>query len=1144
MAAASRSKEFFDLIKAIGEAKSKQEEDDIITEEVLVLKTKMFEPKITVKTMKELLVRMIYVEMLGHDASFGHINAVKMTNDPNTLVKRIAYLAVCLCLHPNNDLMLLLVNTMQKDLKSPNHVEVSLALHTIAKLINKELIPAVIAPVGDALSHKQASVRKKAVMVLQRFFQIDKDSAVSYLDRARRLLCDKDPAVMGASLHLIFDLAVADPPSYKELVPSLVSILKQITEHRLPRDFDYHRMPAPWIQIKLLQILAVLGNLDKSASEGMYEILGEVLRRADIGINVGYAIIYETVRTITQIYPEPQLLEEAAKCVSRFITAENHNLKYLGINALANIVQIDSKYALDHQLIVIDCLEDPDETLRRKTLDLLYKMTNPANVVVIVGKLIASLKSTLDVFLRKELVLRITQLAERFAPHTFWYIDIMNEVFEQAGDLVDKGVPNNLMKLILETDVEDVDQYGRDVRTYAAEVYYSLLDKSVLPHVSLKVIAWVLGEFGHLLDAPREEVISNLCEVLDRPLLEGEVDIRCWVTSAILKLTRQVPTVSQQVSELLEKFRCSVDVDLQQRAYEFMELVKNPRTLQAVIPPNQASEQISVDEELSFLGTYVNQALRAGARAYSPPQTARSGSISVPSVSQFKMDAYELPPTRETLATSFSAVTAGPAMTTAPPAAPANDDVPKLAKKGPWGESGYGDGKPPAAPTPTPQPAYNNSPAYPTGPASGPAPPATPQPSGPVYQGNPNAPKTQAFEQNEAKLAQAQLIFGGGSSSSNIVSAGAKPKKTKNPKKAAPAATPAATPAAAPAQVAASTPSPAAPSNPVAVANPTPSPITTTAPPAKVAGKKNDDILDIFGFDAPPAPAASSKSSAKSGGADLFDLFGGSAEVKSEPAAVSLASGHDLMSAALRKSLEGIERSSDKDLEIGSDHVVRISSYKLFAPYQTIVAVFVGNLSRGSLQNVQLYVEAPSGFTIGFDKDPSSLSVDGTTVTIPSLASGASSVIFVSLAVSSPASSIDKLSVTVGYPSPGTGKVASLAFNIPITYLELLRPAGMVTEQFGGQWTQLTGEAKASIRSSVSTSPAAVARIQASRFHAVATIGVENIAAAYIVGGSAQTSQVVLAHVKVNAGTLDIMVHSSNKSLSANALAQLAALLG
>ena len=41
-----------------------------------------------------------------------------------------------------------------------------------------------------------------------------------------------------------------------------------------------------------------------------------------------------------------------------------------------------AQYAAQHQMAVIDCLEDPDDTLKRKTMLLLYKMTKPGHVEV------------------------------------------------------------------------------------------------------------------------------------------------------------------------------------------------------------------------------------------------------------------------------------------------------------------------------------------------------------------------------------------------------------------------------------------------------------------------------------------------------------------------------------------------------------------------------------------------------------------------------------------------------------------------------------------------------------------------------------------------------------------------------------------
>ncbi|KAJ6824894.1 AP-4 complex subunit epsilon [Iris pallida] len=245
----NQSRDFLDLVKSIGECRSKAEEDRIVVREIEHLRRRISDPDVPRKKMKEFLIRLVYVEMLGHDASFGYIHAVKMTHDDSLLVKRTGYLAVTLFLNEDHDLIILIVNTIQKDLRSDNYLVVCAALTAVCRLINEETIPAVLPQVVELLGHGKEAVRKKAVMALHRFHQ-RAPAAVSHLvSNFRKKLCDSDPGVMGATLCPLFDLITANVNSYKDLVISLVSILKQVTERRLPKTYDYHSMPAPFIQV-------------------------------------------------------------------------------------------------------------------------------------------------------------------------------------------------------------------------------------------------------------------------------------------------------------------------------------------------------------------------------------------------------------------------------------------------------------------------------------------------------------------------------------------------------------------------------------------------------------------------------------------------------------------------------------------------------------------------------------------------------------------------------------------------------------------------------------------------------------------------------------------------------------------------------
>ena len=64
---------------------------------------------------------------LGHDASFGYIEAVNLTQHDTLMARRLGYMASCMFLHKNPDLVgMLLVNSLQKDLSCSDVMRVSI----------------------------------------------------------------------------------------------------------------------------------------------------------------------------------------------------------------------------------------------------------------------------------------------------------------------------------------------------------------------------------------------------------------------------------------------------------------------------------------------------------------------------------------------------------------------------------------------------------------------------------------------------------------------------------------------------------------------------------------------------------------------------------------------------------------------------------------------------------------------------------------------------------------------------------------------------------------------------------------------------------------------------------------------------------
>ncbi|XP_042543570.1 AP-4 complex subunit epsilon-1 [Dipodomys spectabilis] len=622
------------LIRGITALTSKHEEEKLIQQELNSLKATVSAPTTTLKMMKECMVRLIYCEMLGYDASFGYIHAIKLAQQGNLLEKRVGYLAVSLFLHESHELLLLLVNTVLKDLQSTNLVEICMALTVVSQIFPREMIPAVLPLIEDKLQHSKEIIRRKAVLALYKFHLIAPNQVQHIHIKFRKALCDRDVGVMAASLHIYLRMIKENPSGYKDLTGSFVTILKQVVGGKLPVDFNYHNVPAPWLQIQLLRILGLLGKDDQRTSELMYDVLDESLRRAELNHNVTYAILFECVHTVYSIYPKSDLLEKAAKCIGKFVLSPKINLKYLGLKALTYVIQQDPTLALQHQMTIIECLDHPDPIIKRETLELLYRITNTQNVTVIVQKMLEYLHQSKEEYIIVNLVGKIAELAEKYAPDNSWFIQTMNAVFSVGGDVMHPDIPNNFLRLLAEGFDDETE--NQQLRLYAVQSYLTLLDmENVLyPQRFLQVMSWVLGEYSYLLDKETpEEIITRLYKLLMKESISSET--KAWLIAAVTKLTPQAHS-ADIVEKLIQEFTTSLDTCMRQHAFELKYLHKNVELMKSLLPRDRSCEDLVVDASLSFLDGFVAEGLSQGAAPYKPHHQRQEEKLSQEKVLNFE----------------------------------------------------------------------------------------------------------------------------------------------------------------------------------------------------------------------------------------------------------------------------------------------------------------------------------------------------------------------------------------------------------------------------------------------------------------------------------------------------------------------------
>ena len=495
-----------EFIKSIIETKSKAEEDRIIKYTLLELKKKIASRRPSDAKKAEYAIKSLYAEMLGHEARFGYDFLVKMVESKSLLVKRLGYLTCSLTLHNAPDLKMMMVQSLLKDISGhhrKNLNEILAGLNALTKLLCPTFASAFETKLKELTKSQNPFIRKKALVALQRVQQLSPMEGFSSV--LKRLLSDQSPSVIATCLNIVEQEAKKDPKEYVVLLKPLCFLLQQIFEKKAAY-YDYQKIPEPFMQIKILEIFRVLVQGDRKCSLELYPILEKTLMRADsVNTDMSFSVVYEAILTICSLYPNKILLQQASKAVTKFLSAysNNTNLTYMGVKALRHIALKDASLIGEHQVFVIRCLESNDDSMKRITLELLYKNTNSSNINVIANKLLTTLAASNDLSFKQSLTDKVFDLAVRFSASSRWFLKVSGLLVKHASECFSQSMINTLLPIFQEFCDEEPDFAGEITRTFAE----MLEDGGGQPSDTLiRLFAWVVSN----LSVPRlREVLPS-----------------------------------------------------------------------------------------------------------------------------------------------------------------------------------------------------------------------------------------------------------------------------------------------------------------------------------------------------------------------------------------------------------------------------------------------------------------------------------------------------------------------------------------------------------------------------------------------------------------------------------------------------------
>ncbi|KAI9918094.1 hypothetical protein PsorP6_013082 [Peronosclerospora sorghi] len=497
-----------DLVKGIRAAKG--DVSIYISHALQEIKTEL---RSTDQFLKAQAVRKLtYLHMLGYDMCWAAFHVVEVMSYERFAHKRIGYNAACQSFTQSTDVVLLCTNLLKKEFGSTSEYEVGLAINVLANIVTTDLARDLLGDVVAMMSSPKPYIRKKATLVLYKMFLRYPQGLRLSFDQLKERMEEPDVTVVSCAVNVICELANKKPKNYLGLAPQFFRLLTTSSNN--------------WMLIKVVKLLASLVPEEPRLARKLLDPLATVIQNTP-----AKSLLYECINTVTTalLYTkksdgsQPRNVAAVVRLCNdhlrRYIEDPDQNLRYLGLVGLSNLMKSHPYVVIEHQTLIIECLEVDDMTIRMRALELLSGMVTPENAVPIIRELMRQTLSA-DGTYRQELIRHILHVCSvnKYANvHDFdWYIHVLMQLARVPGNtaaIVDDAVSRRNMssdeRLKRSHGVEvarqlvDITVRVKSVRTMVVDnMMHLLMEKEALSGPGARTLqevyhaaAWITGEY-------------------------------------------------------------------------------------------------------------------------------------------------------------------------------------------------------------------------------------------------------------------------------------------------------------------------------------------------------------------------------------------------------------------------------------------------------------------------------------------------------------------------------------------------------------------------------------------------------------------------------------------------------------------------